>query len=325
METENLTYRPFEEQDVPGLLRLWEEESGWGALDEATWRKWFVDTPYGPCLLIVAIDAAGEVAGQMVFVPAVLNVNGESYRALRLSSPVLRKDIRRSTMRHLNHPAIRLFSTGMDAAAHSGYDLIYAIPERAWLPFFRLDFTAELFTSAEFECVARPLTNDASLKTSTSAVAERVVRFGEDFETLCDAVRKHLPMPCGVDREPKWLQWRHGGHAVVAVRECSGGSLLGYASFRKHDGLLMDAIARTPDRLEEVLALALAHVASTPSMLDEGVTAVKAMQTPALAPALDALGFEPDPYRFAFVSCTLSPALPRETVAPEQWYVMPGD
>ncbi len=36
-----ITYRPFQEKDLPGLLRLWEEESGWGALTPEQWHKIF--------------------------------------------------------------------------------------------------------------------------------------------------------------------------------------------------------------------------------------------------------------------------------------------
>ncbi len=49
------------------------------------------------------------------------------------------------------------------------------------------------------------------------------------------------------------------------------------------------------------------------------------MDTPALRPALDALGFAPVDYRFAFVCTPLDPSLPAERIDPARWYLTPGD
>ncbi len=34
-----VTYRLFRESDLPGVLRLWETASGWGALTADTWKS----------------------------------------------------------------------------------------------------------------------------------------------------------------------------------------------------------------------------------------------------------------------------------------------
>ena len=76
---EQLTYRLFEDGDLPGLLRLW-EAAGWGTLAPEQWREWFVNGPHGPWLVTVGVDEHGEVAAQEMFAPSRAVVGGEGLR-----------------------------------------------------------------------------------------------------------------------------------------------------------------------------------------------------------------------------------------------------
>ena len=97
---DQLTYRLFEDADLPGVLRLW-DEAGWGTLTPEQWREWFVDGPQGPSLVTVAIDERGEVVAQEVFAPSRAVVRGREIRALRLSAPILREQIRGESLRKI--------------------------------------------------------------------------------------------------------------------------------------------------------------------------------------------------------------------------------
>ena len=55
--------RAFEDQDVSGLLALWDVESGWGQLIEAQWSSWYVDSLCGPVIIAVAEDEQGAIDG----------------------------------------------------------------------------------------------------------------------------------------------------------------------------------------------------------------------------------------------------------------------
>ena len=92
---EQLTYRLFEDGDLPGLLRLW-EEAGWGTLAPEQWREWFVNGPQGPSLVTVGVDGRGEVAAQEMFAPSRAVVGGREVRALRFSAPIVSEEARRS-------------------------------------------------------------------------------------------------------------------------------------------------------------------------------------------------------------------------------------
>ena len=59
IKTSKLTFRTFREEQLPGILRLWSEETDWGPLTEATWKSWYQDTPYGSCIIGVAVNSQG--------------------------------------------------------------------------------------------------------------------------------------------------------------------------------------------------------------------------------------------------------------------------
>jgi hypothetical protein len=86
-----------------------------------------------------------------------------------------------------------------------------------------------------------------------------------------------------------------------------------------------DLLAREPGGLKNVLAATLRLLDAERASLPAGLTHLKVMRTPALGPALDALGFESDAYRFAFTCNTFDPALTLNDIAPERWYILPGD
>src|ERR1044071_6194688 len=99
---EQLTYRLFEDDDLPGLLRLW-EEAGWGTLAPEQWRAWFVDGPPGPSLVTAGVDGRGEVAAQEMFAPSRAVVGGREVRALRVSAPIVREALRGGSLRDGAH------------------------------------------------------------------------------------------------------------------------------------------------------------------------------------------------------------------------------
>src|SRR4028119_1733778 len=108
-KTQHLTYRLYQEDDLPGLLRLWEEETNWGTLTPEMWHQWYGDTPLGSCLVMVAVDENEKIAGQEVFIPSRVMVGDQEVRALHLSAPILRKDVRRRSIRRLDHPFVALY------------------------------------------------------------------------------------------------------------------------------------------------------------------------------------------------------------------------
>jgi hypothetical protein len=316
---DTLAYRLFRESDLPGVLRLWEEESGWGAITPEQWRRWYVDRPDGACMVMVAEDDEGHVAAQLVFAPTRVWIDGEEVAAVRVGAPIVAHRRRRRSVRHPDHPATRLYREGARAAAERGFRLLYALPEHGWLPFFRW---LGGFAEADLPCRAAGVASAAWTGAAGGLRARPVERFDADFDALWARATAAFPIRCAVDRGSERLRYRIAGHLVLEVRD--GDALAGYAAINRRTGLLVDLLARTPEELAPVLAAALAQLAAE----TDGAIAphdVKAMETPALRPALDALGFAPVDYRFAFVCTPLDPSLAAERIAPERWYLTPGD
>lgn len=314
-----LHYRVSEEGDLPGLLRLW-EEAGWGILTAEQWREWFVEGPEGACLITVAVDASGEIVGQEIFAPSRVSVAGREVRAVRFSAPILRKELRGASLRRDEHPLVGLFQVAAGAAREQGIEIVYSLPEHAWLPIFRrgsrLGFT---FEAAEFGCAQLALEAVPSATMEASPVA----RFGPEYEELWRSARETFPIACGVVRDSAWLTFRNSGRIALEIRDAGDGSLVGYSATKRQTGLLADALARRPEDLGAVIA-ATAFWLAEQRRLGEfpDLTHLKAMRTPALDPAVRELGFEPVDYRFAFTCNTLGGS---ERVTPQSWYVMPGD
>ena len=267
---ESLSYRLFEQSDLPGLLRLWDEHSGWGSISEQQWRQWFLETPQGSCLVAVALDEKGEVAGQEVFTPAYLEVAGKKLRALRVSAPILRQDLRRASIRQLSHPVVQLFLTARNAALASGFDVIYGLPDHAWLPFFRWMTRVGLprFEEAEFECMNLRLDVDSVSALNEVAAradleAQPAASFGGDYEELWCKAKSAFPVTCGVIRDANWLKFRNGGRITVEVRHRGTRELVGYVAFKRQTMLLADILTREPRSLSPVLAAALSQVADS--------------------------------------------------------------
>ncbi len=315
-----LAYRPFCEGDLPGVLRLWEEESGWGGITPEHWRRWFVDRPDGACLVMVAEDGGGRVAGQLVFAPTRVRMDGEDVPAVRVGAPIVDRAWRRRSVRHAEHPAARLYRAGARAAAERGFRLLYALPEHAWLPFFRW---LGGFAEAAPGCRVVDAASGAAAGLAAGLRAAPPPGFGAEHDALWEQAAASFPVRCGLDRGAERLRYRIGGHLVLEAREEGGGALAGYAAVNRRTGLLVDVLARAPDETTAVLAAALAWLAAAPD--GAAPRELKAMDTPALRPALDALGSAPVDFRFAFVCTPLDPSLAADRIAPDRWYLAPGD
>jgi hypothetical protein len=318
-----LNYRLSRPDDVPALSRLWAEDAGWGELSPETWRQWFVDTPHGPCPIVVAETAGGELVGQLVFTPSVVQAGAQEVRALRMSAPIIRKDFRASALLEMHHPAVMMWMTGTIAAAATGYKLLYNWSEVPWVPFFR---AFSRFRVAEFRCLAAPLRpSPAHAAAAGLLVARPVTEFGPEHEEVWESARQRFPIRCGVRRTAAWLRYRNGGHLAVEVRESVGGRLAGYACVNGNTGLVSEVVARGPAELPPVLAATVAFFAERGPRPSDDFDALKVMAIPYLEPALRDLGFAPHDFRYGFITDTLDPNLDPNAFAPEAWYAMPSD
>lgn len=327
-----LSYRIFREEDLPGVLRLWGQDSGWGGVTAKQWRDWYMETPFGPCIVVVAIDSGGEIVGQEIFTPSRVTVNGRESLALRISAPILSKARRRASIRHRDHPIVHMLRVGAEQGVKLGYGLIYSLPEHGWLPFFRwlcrMGDPLLCFQVAEFGCVERILSRSsvtsgmADLSTVTALAGE----FGPEYEQLWQAAQSAFPIACGTVRSRHWVKFKNQGHLTLEVRKPRDGLLIGYSAIRTGDGLLMDVLARVPSDLSEVLAATVRWLSKHENRAAAGeISTLKAMNNPILQASLAEESFTPVDYTFLLVCNVLDPSLSAAHAAPGAWYVTPGD
>ncbi len=132
MKTTELTSRLYEREDLPGVLHLW-EESGWGGLTVEHFNKWFFDTPYGDCIIVIAADEKDEVIGQLSFTPTRLYVRGNEIKTLRIAASVIRKDFHFSGTDFQDFPISKMFRYGISIAVQRNFSLAYIFPAKGWL------------------------------------------------------------------------------------------------------------------------------------------------------------------------------------------------
>ena len=135
--TAELTFRLADDEDLPAVLRLWEHETAWGTLTPEMWHRWYIETPFGRSLVVVAVDEHGEIAAQVVLTPSRLLVDEKEMRAVRLSALTLRKDLRNVPLQNAAHPVRHLCFAAIEAAKAAGYGLLYCLPWAGLSPLLR--------------------------------------------------------------------------------------------------------------------------------------------------------------------------------------------
>jgi hypothetical protein len=270
---------------------------------------------------MVAVDEKGEIAGQEVFTPACVRFRGREARALRLSAAVLRADLRSRRLRRPDHPAVRMLEVGSELAEAEGYQLVFAMPDRAWLPFFRWH---PRFDHSVYGCAGIRPREWAGARPDRLSARE-VSAFGREYEQLWESAVRAFSIESGAVRSTARLAYKNGGHLTLEVRDLRDESLIGYAAIKRRSGLLVDLLAATPGDLTPVLSAVVDWLSRAPATSWDERGVLKAMTAPALIQALGDLGFEPIDYQFLFVCALLGEADARTSKAASGWYLTPGD
>jgi hypothetical protein len=321
--SENLTYRIFEKDDIGGILRLWAEESGWGAITEEQFNKWYLHTPYGECLIVLAIDEDKNIVGQQVFMPSTIFVSGNNLNAFRVLAPILSKKIR-ANIRKKNHPFFEMHQAGLKEAIERKYSVIYGFPAHAWTPVLRLFPKAGLpkMEIAEFDC--RSFSYQSVLPKTEKIKHLKISpidRFEENFDELWNNAIANFPIECGVIRNSEWLNWKNGGRWSFAAHN-SENKLVGYLSIDKKTSLLADVLAETPEILEQMFETFCSFTAQNKQF---GIQEFKVMKTNFMSPIIEKFGFSKVDFKFAFGCYSIDTNIPTEAIQPQNWYMMPND
>ena len=322
-----ITYRLYTEEDREAILQLWKEESGWGAITVSQFDSWFLNTPYGKCLIVVAENENNTIVGQIIYSPSRMIVNGNEIKTLRVSAPILSSNFRQGNIRSDDHPVFLMMSEGFRIAYEAGYQYTYGFPALGWLALLRLfpKFLPNPSETVSYDCFAISLETPQTFKglenTYTVKVAES---FTEEYDVLWNEAVQQMPVKCGIIRNAAWLNWISGGHLNLELRTTNENKLTGYMTVKKESGLITDVFATSIEDVEKVFNYVVSGLHyQNDKKITVDFTQLKGMLTNITTPVVESIGYTKDNYRFAFSSYLLDTNIPFEKVQADQWYMTP--
>lgn len=321
----NLTYRLYQEEDLPTLARIWEEETKWGKMTPEILSQYFIHTAYGESSIVLATNTdTGQIVGQLIFFPCLVCVNGRDILAFRPFALIVTKAAR--GLLDDTHPSAGMYEYGVQVVQARGGRLSYMLPDRNWLRTLRVGPT-EQYASFPLWSLPMPLTEPLPLNDGYTMRPLEV--WDHRVDDLWQATK--CLYGCQVVRNSHALQWKigRGGYTVTIVER--QGKMVGLvASQQKGDGqwLVCDLLtADAEDSLHNTL-IAVTNVAHSEAMIpdrEKPIKKVAVLVTPIMEPVVSRLGFVRDAYDFPLVVHILDPTISMDEVAPANWYVSAND
>jgi hypothetical protein len=313
--------------DLPGLERLWQEETDWG--DEKTLRRlhdWFMEAPFGKLCVVVARDAeSGEIVGQCRFVPSRVSADGREVRAYRPFGAIITRQMRAAVESNnpLEQPAVAMYVHAVEELRARGEQLIYIVPDPRWVRMFKM---FPFLQSGSFPLWSLPVPLERGPLALGEGFTAAPLGGWDDgrVDELWDAARRLHG--CMMVRHAEALRWKlaNANYTVTAVEQ--RGKLAGLVASRAkgdRQWLVCDLLAAdSGDALRATLAAA-ANVAHAESLARSGaqeIRKVAVLATPVMEAAISALGFD-----FPLVVHVLDASLRAEDFNPSRWYVSAND
>jgi len=323
MQVASLTYRLYKDKDLIEILVLWEKNSGWGGITEAEFYDWFINTPTGPCTIIVAENEEGEIIGQLVFRPTKILMRGKEVDGYRAMAPILNDCYRETDIKNYNHPIFAMFRFGIEQAANRQIDIIFSFPSIGWVAGVKT-FPRYGLPKAEvsiFDCIGIDLK-----KTFALVVPEkndwqvRVGKFSPVYETLWNKFVLNFPVNYAVSRSAIWHSWRRMDTLILEVYNRETAKLKGVFFIKKETNLMVDIIAETLEDAKQTLRLAACWIYQNHT--DDNISELKLMHTPFAEQLVQGIPNYPVNFRFGFFC--LSPQ--NKAVPPiKEWFIMPNE
>lgn len=324
----DLVYRPFVDADLGGLEVLWQQSTMWGRLTPQIWQDYVVNAPLGPPAGLLAVDQGnGEIVGQFPFLRARVQIDGEIRSAFRPAAPIVNKRITGmlGLGNPLSHPIAQMFRRSVEALRQDGAALLWMVPDPRWRPILQL---IPGLRTTKVPLYSRTLPLVAPVESQAGYETEVLSTFDERLDRLwLDAGRLH---PVSLIRNAAAMKFRVGRGDWEVLSVTRHGELVGVvASKLKGDRQWLIGEVVTADlgpALRATLAavIQLAHERAQAAAAG-AIHKVSLAVSPAMQPAVTAMGFVRDRYDFPLVVQRLDSALPADVVAPERWYISAND
>lgn len=326
----SFSYRMNTDADEPALVDLWTRHSDWGSLTVEEWEQKFLRTPLGAASFVLATDdTTQEIVAQIAYIPSPVVVQGTEISGYRPYAVIINENFRSKVgFLKLQQMIANMYLTAAHRLAGQGVDLLYMVPDPRWsrllrlmpglqtasFPLWSLPLPAQVGSMPAGYTVA-PLSPDDPRIDALSAQASGVYR-------------------CMIARDTRVLPWKLTQAPYHLFGVSHHGDLVGlFTTINKrkdNQWLLEDVLSADPEEslratLQAACQVIEAQWAALPAGAREAYRKVAVLSTPAMAPALQELGFSKDKYDFLFVVQTLNKKLTKEAVSPEHWYVSAND
>lgn len=312
--------RLFRPEDLPAILQLWEDHSGWGGITEQQWHEWYMDTPWGESVVLVVEDLENEIVGQSAFTPFPLRLNGQTGTAYRISAPILKESIRAGRVISPDHPTRRMLDVGLTEVGARGAMAAYAMPLISWRGFFR---RIPGFHVQEYGCACIDLRNNTA-QSEAKLDVEAAETFGIEHSNLWRDAMSLMPIQAALERTEALWNYRLSKQLVLNVRTYSG-DLMGYIAIKRESGLVLDMLARNSKDLKLVITAGVQALAKRHAEFINCPSTIKLMVTPQIEPIVKELEIPLDDFRFLFSVIPTQEGVEPESVAPQSWFLTAGD
>jgi hypothetical protein len=329
-----LTLEFYDVADLPGLDRLWEEETDWGEQSQAL-RRWFMEAPSGKPAVVVASDTeTGKAVGQFRFMPTRVSVNGRDVSAVRPFGTIVTKAAHEAAAarRVLDNPIARMYLRAVDEFRARGTGLMYIVPDERWVGLFkRWAMALKMFKIkyASFPLWSLPLPLAGGLLPLGDGFTASPLTTWDEVDQLWETSRKlHR---CMSVRDAGMLRWKlaQARFTVTAVER--DGELVGLVASREkgdRQWLICDLLAADAAAALRATLAAAVNVGHEESITRGGadeIRKVAVLATSVMEPVVRSLGFVRDEYDFPLVVHVLDKSLSADDVKPERWYVSAND
>ncbi|MFM7171200.1 MAG: hypothetical protein ACKOYH_10225 [Cyanobium sp.] len=320
MSEATFNVRLFQPEDLAGILKLWEDHSGWGGITEQQWQSWYMNTPWGESVVVVVEDLENQIVGQGILTPFPFKVDHRSGLAYRISAPILMEEVRAGRVINPNHPSRRMLDVGVAEVRARGGVAAYAMPLISWRGFFRRipGFHVQEYGCARIDLDSNTTPRDPELK------VEVCHSFGIEHSDLWQDAVAEMPIYTALERTEALWNYRLRGKLVLNIKTSSG-DLVGYVAIKRESGLLLDMLARNDRDLKLVIRAAVGAIQERPDDFGTCPNVLKLMVTPRLEPIVQDLDCQPDDFRFLFTVVSTKADLEPENIEPVQWYLTAGD
>lgn len=318
-----LSYRLYNNDDQNAILELWEKYSGWGAITLEQFTDWYLNTPFGPCMVVVAEDEQYGIVGQIIFVPSKAYIDGKEINAYRVMAPIVNKDFRALNIKDFNHPAYAMFRYGLKEAKDRDHPFIYFLPSIGWLSLVRTfpKYGLPKANLSIHNCLQVDITAGFA-NTESNQYYIKPGNVNEEYDELWTSSMTALRPDCSVVKKSVWLKWKRKDQIVFEMRHQGDQQLKGYIIIKKSAALVLDILAPGIEEMALLIQLLIQYL-HTNKVENNGVqfSCLKFMQTATVDKILRFIPHYTIDFRFAAVNFSLD----EKSLENKQWFIMPDD